>query len=322
MLKPSIADLAGFEFTWDSSDRSRWDRLVEQAGQSSLEQSWAYGEAVAATSRVRVRRAVVGRDGNPLAIVQAFTRRVGGLGILVRIVRGPLWLSPITSNDRHAIISSIAGTWRLRRRELAVWMPELVAGPSSDDIMQRCGMRRMVTGYTSAWIDLRQSPEAMLRNLHGKWRNMLRAGERQDLAVEPVTGPGPDLDWLLDRYDTFRRKRRFLGPEPDLVRAYASSTGNPNDVVVMRASINDVPVAGLLLLRHGAAATYYVGWTGDEGRRRRAHHVLLWRGMLELRGAGVSWLDLGGINGASAPGVARFKLGVGGEVFTLAGTYI
>ncbi len=49
--------------------------------------------------------------------------------------------------------------------------------------------------------------------------------------------------------------------------------------------------------------------------------MLLWRGLLELRGNAVAWLDLGGINTA-APGVARFKLGVGGEIFTLAGTYI
>lgn len=90
----------------------------------------------------------------------------------------------------------------------------------------------------------------------------------------------------------------------------------------MQAPADGLPVAGILLLRHGALATYYVGWTSDEGRRCRAHNVLPWRGMMKLRHLDVTWLDLGGINGASTLGVARFKLGVGGDVFTLAGTYI
>ncbi len=183
-MKPSIADQTALDVVWETCDRPGWDSLVSQAGRSSLEQSWAYGEAVAATAS------------------------------------------------------------------------------------------------------------------------------------------GPELDWLMRRYVSFRRERRFLGPDPDLIQAFATSVGGRGDVLVMRALADGVPVAGLLLLRHGASAMYYVGWTSDEGRRCRAHNLLLWRGMLALRAAGVAWLDLGGINTASAPGVARFKLGFGGEVFTLAGTYI
>ena len=42
--------------------------------------------------------------------------------------------------------------------------------------------------------------------------------------------------------------------------------------------------------------------------------------MLKLLAEGVSWLDFGGINAASMPGVTRFELGVRSEVLTLAGT--
>ncbi len=322
-MKPSIVDHTELDVVWETCDRPGWDRLASQAGRSSLEQSWVYGEAVAATANVQVERAVVYRGGEPAAIVQAFTRRLAGLGRLVRITRGPLWLHREDSAcDRHAVIAAIDATWRLGRRELAVWMPEIVVGPRSDDTMRRCGMRRMVTGYSSAWVDLARSEESLRKGLHGKWRNMLRAGERAGLAIEAATASGPELDWLMQRYASFRRARRFLGPEPGLIQAFAKLVGRRGDVLVMRALADRSPVAGLLLLRHGASATYYVGWTSDEGRRCRAHNLLLWRGMLELRDDGVSWLDLGGINATSAPGVARFKLGVGGEVFTLAGTYI
>ena len=81
------------------------------------------------------------------------------------------------------------------------------------------------------------------------------------------------------------------------------------------------PLAGIVLIRHGASATYYAGWTSPEGRRLKAHNLLLWRGIGALREAGTDWLDLGGVDPA-VPGVARFKLGLGGEAFTLAGTYL
>ena len=40
-----------------------------------------------------------------------------------------------------------------------------------------------------------------------------------------------------------------------------------------------------------------------------------------MKAGGTQWLDLGGLNTESQQGLARFKLGLGGEVFTLTGSY-
>ena len=37
---------------------------------------------------------------------------------------------------------------------------------------------------------------------------------------------------------------------------------------------------------------------------------------------GVRWLDLGGVATDRSPGIARFKLGMGGEVAILPGTFL
>lgn len=73
------------------------------------------------------------------------------------------------------------------------------------------------------------------------------------------------------------------------------------------------------MMRHGASATYAVGWTDDAGRRTRAQNLLLWRAIPELKAHGTKWLDVGGINAAGC-GVGRFKMGLGGAFFTLTGT--
>ena len=78
----------------------------------------------------------------------------------------------------------------------------------------------------------------------------------------------------------------------------------------------------MMFLLHGSAATYQVGWSNDTGRRLNAHNLVLWQAMQALQQRGVRQLDLGGVNTQRSAGIARFKLGTGGRVLRLAGTYL
>jgi lipid II:glycine glycyltransferase (peptidoglycan interpeptide bridge formation enzyme) len=64
-----------------------------------------------------------------------------------------------------------------------------------------------------------------------------------------------------------------------------------------------------------------VGWSDEAGRKANAHNLLLWRGIDYLKKLGIERLDLGGVNTRVLPGISRFKLGTGGRLLTLAGTY-
>jgi lipid II:glycine glycyltransferase (peptidoglycan interpeptide bridge formation enzyme) len=81
------------------------------------------------------------------------------------------------------------------------------------------------------------------------------------------------------------------------------------------------PVAGICLARHGNAATYLLGWNGDEGRRYRANHYLLWEAIRRLPGSDTAWLDLGGLDEENTPGITSFKMGLNGERYELIGEY-
>jgi lipid II:glycine glycyltransferase (peptidoglycan interpeptide bridge formation enzyme) len=48
---------------------------------------------------------------------------------------------------------------------------------------------------------------------------------------------------------------------------------------------------------------------------------LLWEALAYLQAMGIEVLDLGGVNTHDLPGISRFKLGTGGRVTTLAGTF-
>ena len=300
--------------------------MLAAAGRSTLEQSWSYGDAMAAYYGVALDRVVVRHAGAPVAAVQLFRRPTLGLATIVRIVRGPLWLvdgglaDGVDEQVHASVYRALREAFSLRRREVMFWMPELVDAPASRALMRAAGTRRMVTGYSSAWLDLTADEDAMRARLAGTWRNKLRAAEDANTIVK-VSDNGRDLAALTARYDAFRRAKRFVGPSGGLVTALADAGRRTQDVVAASALAGGEVIAGVVLVRHGVSATYFVSWTSLEGRRRNAHNLLLWRGIRALAKSGTTSLDLGGLDTASTPGIARFKLGLRPEVFTLAGTY-
>jgi len=311
-----IADEA---LTWRSCDREQWEMLFRQAGKSSLEQAWAYGEAVAASSKQTVERQILYDGSDPLALLQVFRRRRGPVGI-ARVLRGPVWLiDPLADPRGAAVCAAIVRRYRQRHLDFLSWLPELPDDPRSAAMVETPGLRRVVTGYASAWLDLHPDLEALSAGLQGKWRAALRKAEREGLEISEDAKPRQRQAALL-LYDSFRRRRRFVGPRGDFIAAIAAADSNA--MLSLTAKRDGKLLAGVILLRHGASATYLASWTSAAGREGQAHNLLLWRGIETLKASGTQWLDLGGLNTESQQGLARFKLGLGGQVFVLTGSYL
>ena len=313
---------AAFEIS--HGDRRDWDRLLRQAGKSSLEQSWAYGDAVATLHGTEVRRRIIHRADAPVALVQGFRTRDLKIGSINRILRGPVWLSELSGSDRLEACRLIRREFRARITDLLFWLPDLPDTADSMDHMKALGMRRMVTGYSTVWLDIRPDEDRLLSRLQGKWRNSLRAGEKAGLRARAADRDRAFEDSMA-AYDKFRRKQRFIGPPADLIRHIRSAPGATDKSAGVRVwdAIHDkTAVAGVAVARHGASATYLAAWTSRDGRQRNAHNLLLWRAIVELRKTGTDWLDLGGVDTQSATGLARFKLGLGGKLETQSGTYL
>jgi hypothetical protein len=311
--------LSAAEVTWEPCTRGRWEELYRAAGKTSLEQAWAYGEAVAAQHRQAVERHLLSDGGTPLALVQAFRKRYWTVGV-TRILRGPVWLvDPLTDARAAEVCRSIAARYRPRRFDFLSWLPELPDTRASVAMLEATGLHRVVTGYSSAWLDLRPGLDTLLAGLNGKWRNALRKGEREGLAVERDRKARQRQSALM-LYDTFRHKKRFVGPAGDFIAAVADA--DKDSLLSLSARRDGNLVAGVILLRHGVSATYMASWTSAAGREGQAHNLLLWRAVETLKEDGIQWLDLGGLNTESQQGLARFKLGLGGAAFTLTGSYL
>ncbi len=306
-----------FVWRWGEAEQADWSALLDRAIDPVLEQSWAYGAAIEAVSPFRVRRGVCWRGKEPVALLQVFERSVAGLFNLAKILRGPALLAPLSADEWVEMLQPIAAARRIRYRRPLFWLPHL---RDADAPMRRLGKRPMVTGHATAMLDLTQAETALRAGLDGKWRNQLVKAEGGKLRVQQARS-GQTLQMLVEHHEVYRRSHRHRGPSDKEILALVAALDRKDDALVLTAYTGNLPLAGMLFLRHGTGATYHAAWTSPVGRQENAHNLLLWRGLLAMKQRGATFLDLGGLD-AKAPGVARFKLGSGASVAELAATYL
>ncbi len=306
---------------WDGVTRGQWQQWIERATRASLVQTWPYGDAKSEHSGWVVKRGLLYRTDEPIAMVQMLHRRVGGLLSVARINRGPVPLRALSPEEQRALWEQLSklGSW-WRGRVLCV-APELNISGSSLMLMNRMGFRQFSPrSWESAWIDLRLELDVLRMRLDRKWRNMLTSSEKTGLSLEA----GSDdrlFEWMIAQYRALMVDKHFEGPSIDLLVRLRKQVGSGSPLLILRALHDGEAVAGICVARHGTAATYLLGWNGDTGRNLKANQYLLWQAIECLKRAGVRWFDLGGISEEQTPGIAMFKLGLNGHRYELVGEY-
>lgn len=303
---------------WNGLDLVAWEERFARIRRSNLLQSYPYAQAACLFNHHRARWGLIRIDGREAGLVQVF--EAGFLNNALHAVildRGPLWL-PEYGAPEHLMAFFTAFDEKFprrfgRRRRI---IPEI---NQSQAAMIPFKVTSQVKPYQTIWVDLAKSEEQLRAGLDRRWRNHLSKAEREQVRIEWSAG-GEALDWLLLHHDAHRTMKNFRAASPKFIRLLARFFGPRGDMLIGRAFSGAEAVAGVLFFRHGIGATYQIGWSGDEGRKANAHHILLWQGMLALKAKGVKDLDLGGINDI-AEGVRIFKEGMGGETVTLSGIY-
>ena len=302
---------------WDDLDAADWDRH-HAAASAALQQDWAYGSCMKAIG-VACLRVRVESDGRTVALAQFIGRRLAGLVSLVLCSRGPVWTESLSATDKAEVYRQLRAGLPLMRPRFAFFTPE----ESTDEALGLAPWRRVMTGYSTVTLDLSQSSDALRAGLEGKWRNRLVAAESAGLTVQRLGANPAQLRWLLEQEDTMREQRGVEGLPSGFIERYIQARKSAaQTVLTLRADHQGERVAAMMFLLHGSAATYQVGWSNDTGRQLNAHNLLLWQAIEALQQRGVRLLDLGGVNTQRSAGIARFKLGTGGRVLTLAGTYL
>ena len=242
-----------------------------------------------------------------LACGQAPWRGPGGLMLRRRLPligwHGVLSRGDVTCSDRLRTA---------RRMGLRIVNAERAA----PRILRAAGFRQILSPVHIAELPLKGDLRAAM---HQKWRNRLRRAEAAGLTLRHDAWTGAP-HWLIAHEVAQRDQRRYAALPVPIVAAIARET--PGCARIVEAWEGTSPIAGMLILRHGARATYQVGWTSERGRALNAHCLTLFEAARWLADHGHRLLELGPIETERNPGLARFKLGTGARARALGGTWL
>ncbi|HYG85237.1 MAG TPA: GNAT family N-acetyltransferase [Azospirillum sp.] len=306
---------------WNEGTVAEWSAAFARVPRSTLPQSFGYAQAMAKTHGYVPRLGLIEHAGRPIGMVQVLERRTLKMFHQRQLHRGPLWFD---GEPESRVLEAVL---RLLRRECPdnplnhlSFLPELAASPATGDLLLRCGFRRIGPGYRTVWLDLSKSDEELRAGLARDWRQRLKGAEKAGLALDLDT-EAKNLPWLVKQEHEQAQVKHYHGMSGPLTVRLRNALYKANGVLLAAALDGKTPVAAALLLGHGHAATYQIGWSNEAGKKTSAMRLLLWRSIGHLRARGVRWLDLGGINPETAPGVTEFKLGTGGEATESVGLF-
>ncbi len=301
-----------------------WPSLSGGFTDLTYEQSLTYAQAAA--GRIGATNEFVGlydEQGTPVAAACLRIKRIPVLN------RGIAWVAagPMTqpmgrdAPDADTTCDILSGLRRYAHSSghiLRLRFP-VVATPA-DEAIARAGFRPTdrTTKYRTVLINPCQDDEALMRALHGKWRNPLRNALKAGIELE--TGPIAELRERFHRL--YEQVQTAKGFQPDIPPDFYYPLAGPDfrhDVLI--ACKDGTDIGAMTIGRSGPNAVYLFGATSEAGRRLNAGHYLMWQAMLYCRDRGSTCFDLGGIDQDANPSVTRFKLRTGGTETTAAGPY-
>lgn len=175
--------------------------------------------------------------------------------------------------------------------------------------------------YRTFLVDISKPVEDIRKALHGKWRNQLNRGEKNELTV--VRGTDISFFQQFESLFTQLKTRKGFDVSQDVGFFEKVQEGlQEKDKFFIQLASKD----GDLLSAHvgsyiGDTAVYLLGASSHDGNALKASYILQWNTILTARERGCKWYDLGGIDPDGNQGVYHFKKGFNGTDVTAAGPF-
>ena len=304
-------------------DFEEWSNLWIKSPNSNILQSWFYGQSKSESDGFEVMNLCVSEFGEDLALVMILKKKISFLGTIIRINRGPIFLSEGIDMDRKCeVIESVIS--QLKKDSLLIQMaPEIEESIELETKLKTLGFKRLPnTPWSSGKIDLSLSEEDLLMSLNGKWRNCYRKGLKMGVQISNVSDNESELKNLLEHYKNLQTKKDFSGLTDNLIGSLAKKEDPLWKFNIFKAQDNNGTLLGYVVtVDHGNTSIYLIGITTNEGRQLQANYVMLWEGIVNAKKSGSLQFDIGGLTSDTPKGVAHFKKGLKSNSYSLIGEW-
>lgn len=291
-----------------------------------LQQHAAYGLAAIETGAVVRQLFITDTNQQPLAKAMVMDKWIAGFIGFSTIFRGPVWLAPnISTPNKATICKAISLDYPKWRWRFLSMQPECDKSSPEARALKGVGLKRVMTGFSTAWLDLTPDQDLLRKGFAGKWRNQLVKAEQLQASLQINIGGHKrrHFDWLLEREVAHQNIKGYQAMPVTWLDSWLRAS-QQTDAGVLSITIieNGLKIAGGLFLLHGNSATYHIGWTGNRGRAICVQNLLMWKAIIALKKRGIQFLDMGGMNSDTLAGIARFKLGTGASPIQLSGAWM
>ena len=316
--KNNIENFLELNISSSKINKEDLNNYINEIGWSNYLQLGSYGYAKNQVQSWQIERLLIKSNNKPIAICQILIKNVLGIKIC-RINRGPIFLSDKSSKDKLNVFQFLKSKYNLRSRSILIINPELTNNFENYAIMNLLNFKLVSKAiWNSSYLELKNSTEQLRKNLNGKWRNQLKKAESYDLIIEHGNTDS-SFEWLMNEYEKLMIEKSFNGPSVDLYRSIYNN--DKKALTIFKAMHEDKPVAGQMYIKHGNTSTYLVGWNSISGRKMYLHNWLIWNAVIVMKNENILYFDLGGVDKVNTPGIAKFKLGLQGQKFSLIGDW-
>ncbi len=169
-------------------------------------------------------------------------------------------------------------------------------------------------------LDLVPPTEAILGEMHKKWRYNIRLSGKKGVIVKEGNSSDIPLWYELYRVTAQRDKISLHSQKYYQTLFDLAQKESEISLHLYLAMVEEECVAGIFVLQYGKRAVYLYGASGDAHREKMPAYALQWHAIEEMKSQGVEEYDLYGIppNGEDKNhpmhGLYRFKTGFGGEI--------
>ncbi len=309
--------------------KSEWDFYFNNSFKKSLPQTWEYGDAKSNAEKWDVKRYVIFNNDNfPIGIVQILEKTYFKFFKIGRINRGPIILD---SNEENYInhvkhILKILTKKLVKNRYILFQIAPFVDYDRDlYFLLKKLGYSKQSNDPAdSGLINIEKSSEEILMNFDGKWRNLLRKGQKLGVEIEIDLGAKKHFNLLVDYYKKQQLEKRFDGTSEEMLNALKNSQNEHYNFILLLAkkpnSKNDI-IGMLVCIQYHDTCEYVIGLTNNEGRFYQANSVLLWEALLFSKKLNVKKFDVGGLSKSTPKGIYNFKKGLNPKQYKLIGEF-
>lgn len=249
----------------DLPEDAQWERFVIQAPGGDILQTDAWAQTKKALG-FDVGRVIQRRGGMIASGSQIIVKRMGPLGGIGYIARGPVFYGP--QADLHEEVLDGVHAWcRANRVRHLIVQPGEQAADIADALAARgyVGNAPAVAPTATIRVDLRQSPDEILGRMSAARRRDIRLAERSQIDVR--IGGEADLDIFHAMHESTAQRQEFA----PLSRTYLQRQWNVLHPLgwlqLFIARHEGRPIAGISVTAFADRVSFRVaGWTGEAAK--------------------------------------------------------